>query len=69
MRAAVADLAVKRLDGQGVLKITASFGVAAFPESADGRESLIAAADAALYRAKHGGKNQVQRADAVRAAT
>jgi diguanylate cyclase (GGDEF)-like protein len=69
MRAAVADLAVKRLDGQGVLKITASFGVAAFPESADGRESLIAAADAALYRAKHGGKNQVQRADAVQAAT
>ncbi|HXD58153.1 MAG TPA: GGDEF domain-containing protein, partial [Thermoleophilaceae bacterium] len=69
MRAAVADLAVKRLDGQGVLKITASFGVAAFPESADARKSLIAAADAALYRAKHGGKNQVQRADAVRAAT
>ena len=69
MRAAVADLAVKRLDGQGVLRITASFGVAAFPESADGRESLIAAADAALYRAKHGGKNRVERADAVRAAT
>ena len=69
MRAAVADLAVKRLDGQGILKITASFGVAAFPESADSRESLIAAADAALYRAKHGGKNQVQRADVVRAAT
>jgi diguanylate cyclase (GGDEF)-like protein len=69
MRAAIADLAVKRLDGRGALSITASFGVASFPESAGGRESLIAAADAALYRAKHGGKNQVQRADAVQAAT
>jgi diguanylate cyclase (GGDEF)-like protein len=69
MRAAVADLAIKRLDGQGVLHVTASFGVAAFPESADGRKSLIAAADAALYRAKHGGKNRVERADPVSAAT
>jgi diguanylate cyclase (GGDEF)-like protein len=69
MRAAIADLSVKRLDGQGVLQITASFGVASFPESAGDRESLIAAADAALYRSKHGGKNQVQRADSVRAAT
>src|SRR4051794_4685153 len=69
MRTAIADLVIKRLDGQGVLQITASFGVASFPESADGRESLIAAADAALYRSKHGGKNQVQRADPARAAT
>jgi diguanylate cyclase (GGDEF)-like protein len=69
MRAAIADLAIKRLDGQGLLSITASFGVASFPESAGGRKSLIAAADAALYRSKHGGKNQVQRADAVQAAT
>jgi diguanylate cyclase (GGDEF)-like protein len=69
MRATIADLAIKRLDGQGVLQVTASFGVASFPESADGRESLIAAADAALYRAKRGGKNRVERAEQVQAAT
>jgi diguanylate cyclase (GGDEF)-like protein len=69
MRATIADLAIKRLDGQGLLRVTASFGVASFPESADGRESLIAAADAALYRAKRGGKNRVERADQVQAAT
>jgi diguanylate cyclase (GGDEF)-like protein len=69
MRATIADLAIKRLDGQGVLHVTASFGVAAFPESADSRESLIAAADAALYRAKHGGKNRVERAEPIQAAT
>ena len=36
--------------------MTASFGVAALPESAADREGLVAAADAALYRAKRGGQ-------------
>jgi diguanylate cyclase (GGDEF)-like protein len=69
MRAKIEALEIKRLDGNGVMKITASFGVASIPRSADGRKALIAAADAALYRAKHGGKNRVERAEAVGAAT
>jgi diguanylate cyclase (GGDEF)-like protein len=69
MRSAVADLTIKRLDGHGSLQVTASFGVAALPGSAMDKESLIAAADAALYRAKRGGKNRVERADVTPAAT
>jgi diguanylate cyclase (GGDEF)-like protein len=68
MREAVEDLRVPRVDGDGYLAVTASFGVAAIPYSAADKESLIAAADAALYRAKRGGKNRVEVAEAVAAA-
>ena len=40
-------------------KITLSLGVAAFPLHGDGPDSLIAAADAALYEAKRAGGNRV----------
>jgi diguanylate cyclase (GGDEF)-like protein len=40
-------------------KITLSLGVAAFPIHGDAPESLIAAADAALYEAKRAGGNRV----------
>jgi diguanylate cyclase (GGDEF)-like protein len=69
MRATIAALEIKRLDGNGVLRVTASFGVASLPQSASDKESLIAAADAALYRAKRAGKNRVERAEPVEAAT
>ena len=69
MRSTIAALEIKRLDGNGILKVTASFGVASLPQSAEGKESLIAAADAALYRAKRAGKNRVERAERARAAT
>ena len=69
MRAALEAMEIKRLDGQGLLPITASFGVASYPTQAREKESLIAAADAALYRAKRGGKNRVERAVAEPAAT
>jgi diguanylate cyclase (GGDEF)-like protein len=62
MRAAVESLQVPRLGGKGTLSVTASFGVAAMPESALDRDGLIAAADAALYAAKRAGKNRVERA-------
>ena len=69
MRTTIEALEIKRLDGNGVLRVTASFGVASLPQSASDKESLIAAADAALYRAKRGGKNRVERAEPVKAAT
>jgi diguanylate cyclase (GGDEF)-like protein len=62
MREAIERLEVRRLDGDGVLRLTASFGVAALPGSATDKRYLIAVADQALYRAKHGGKNRVERA-------
>ncbi len=62
MRAAVEALQVPRVGGKGTLSVTASFGVAAMPESALDRNGLIAAADAALYSAKRAGKNRVERA-------
>ena len=68
MREAVERLRVPRVGGRGSLRVTASFGVAAVPESAADGEELVAAADAALYRAKRGGKNRVERAERVVAA-
>ncbi|NJK79064.1 MAG: diguanylate cyclase [Chloroflexaceae bacterium] len=45
---------------RGVLGgITASFGVAIFPQHGTSINSLIAAADQALYRAKAEGRNRV----------
>ncbi len=56
IRSAVEGLRVARTDGQGVLRITASLGVAA---STDGdKKALIADADGALYEAKRSGKNR-----------
>src|SRR5205085_6791453 len=42
--------------------ITLSFGVAASPEHGQAGELLVRAADAALYHAKHEGRDQVQAA-------
>ncbi|MDX6586807.1 MAG: hypothetical protein QOI31_1280 [Solirubrobacterales bacterium] len=47
------------LDGSGVLKVTASFGTATVPLSAETVRQLFAAADDALYEAKRSGKNRV----------
>jgi diguanylate cyclase (GGDEF)-like protein len=44
-------------DGERI-RVTASFGVAAFPEEAT-QEGLVAASDGALYEAKRSGKNRV----------
>jgi diguanylate cyclase (GGDEF)-like protein len=41
------------------LTITISIGVAVLAAGRDSRSSLMAAADAALYRAKHEGRNRV----------
>jgi len=48
-------------DGERVV-VTASFGVAAYPD-VKVRDDLVAAADAALYEAKRAGKDRVARAE------
>src|SRR4051794_5674776 len=62
IRTRVAELKVPRTDGNGVLGVTASIGVATANGALDNLESLIAAADAALYKAKAAGKNRVVQA-------
>ena len=62
MREAVESMQVPAARGTGFLQVTASFGVAAAPGSGIEPESLVAAADAALYRAKGAGKNRVETA-------
>jgi len=63
VRQRIEELEVPVLDGDGVVRITASFGAAALPESSDAdKAALVAAADAALYRAKRLGKNRTERA-------
>ncbi|HKW39744.1 MAG TPA: diguanylate cyclase [Gemmatimonadales bacterium] len=42
--------------------LTLSIGLAQFPDDADTPEALLAIADAALYQAKRGGRDRVQRA-------
>jgi diguanylate cyclase (GGDEF)-like protein len=56
LRETIARLRI-RVDGKTV-RVTASFGVATFPETASGK-SLLLEADRALYRAKALGKNRV----------
>jgi diguanylate cyclase (GGDEF)-like protein len=58
LREAAASLEVPGAGGEPIT-ITASFGVAAYPEARTPQE-LLAAADAGLYRAKREGKNRVR---------
>ena len=59
-RVLICDRTVHLPGGERV-QVTASFGVAAFPECG-GTVALLEAADNALYEAKRRGKNQVVRA-------
>ena len=56
LRAQIAELEVEGLDRE----VTASFGVAAYPDHEATADRLIEAADAALYRAKAAGRNRVE---------
>src|SRR5262249_26589570 len=46
-------------EGEEIIRITASIGLATYPDDARDKEQLLEHADAALYRAKRGGKNAV----------
>jgi diguanylate cyclase (GGDEF)-like protein len=62
LRLAVEAAAVPRAGMAEPIRITASIGVAALDEAGiDSASALLAAADAALYRAKRRGRNNVQR--------
>jgi diguanylate cyclase (GGDEF)-like protein len=60
VRTAVEALRIPRRDDLGVLRITASLGVAAITDGS--KDALIADADGALYEAKRSGKNRTVRA-------
>jgi diguanylate cyclase (GGDEF)-like protein len=62
VRMGIEELELPLLEGSGTMSVTASFGVAVFPDSATEPERLVAAADAALYKAKRSGKNNTVRA-------
>jgi len=54
------ELAKKRITlGATVIQVTASFGVAAFPENGETMDSLIRAVDAAMYQAKEEGRDRI----------
>ena len=62
IRSAVEQHPFTRTDEKGrsvTLRLTISLGVSAFPRHGTSLEALVAAADAALYRAKESGRNRV----------
>jgi len=65
IRARIEIEAIPMLGTNEVMYVSASFGVATLPTTARDGQELIAAADAALYAAKEGGKNRVAAAPPI----
>jgi diguanylate cyclase (GGDEF)-like protein len=63
LRAAVAAITLK-VGVDAIPPISASFGLAMFPDVGDNRAEIIQLADRALYRAKDAGRNRVMVAEA-----
>jgi diguanylate cyclase (GGDEF)-like protein len=59
IRQAIAAARVLAPDGVDISAVTASIGLATYPDHADDAESLFRAADAAMYAVKRRGKNAV----------
>ncbi|MGD1903345.1 MAG: diguanylate cyclase [Geitlerinemataceae cyanobacterium] len=64
IRQRIADLELSHA-GNSLDSVTASFGVASFPECGSDRRALMRVADDALYRAKDDGRNCVRVAQAI----
>ncbi|MDP2324095.1 MAG: sensor domain-containing diguanylate cyclase [Gammaproteobacteria bacterium] len=58
LRQAIASLSVEH-DGQPLVQVTISAGIATFPVHGIDREALIQSADQALYASKRAGRNRV----------
>ncbi|MFH1981805.1 MAG: sensor domain-containing diguanylate cyclase [Pseudomonadota bacterium] len=58
IRFAIAETKFLEYVGLNV-KVTASFGIASYPEDADSKRALLHLADESMYRSKEGGKNKV----------
>lgn len=58
IRSVVAAAPIALPDG-GSLRVTVSLGIATFPQNAENEESLVSAADLALYQAKRTGRNRI----------
>lgn len=58
IRSAVEAMRVQHM-GRELPQVTVSIGVATFPANGNTPEALMRAADEALYRAKHEGRNRV----------
>lgn len=67
LRQAVAALQV-RSNGADLRPVTISVGIAMFPEDGHSAQSVLEAADAALYQAKQSGRNRVCLADPAKIA-
>ncbi|MTD45328.1 diguanylate cyclase [Conexibacter sp. W3-3-2] len=65
LRQGIEELELPLPEDGTTLRITASFGAAEVPGTADDVRALIAAADEALYAAKHSGKNRTERAQRI----
>jgi PleD family two-component response regulator len=50
---------LQQIEVPGYGKVTGSFGVATFPTHASSRDTLVVAADRALYHSKNSGRNSV----------
>jgi diguanylate cyclase (GGDEF)-like protein len=57
---------VEQMQIPGFGQVTSSLGVATFPNHASSRDTLVVAADRALYRSKNAGRNRVTVVDGAR---
>jgi diguanylate cyclase (GGDEF)-like protein len=55
---------IEEMEVPGFGQVTSSFGVATFPHHASSRDTLVVAADRALYNSKNTGRNRVSASEA-----